>query len=694
MSNNIQKLRNIALIAPGGSGKTSLAEAMLFTAKATERLGSVEKGNSVLDYEPEEARRHMSISAAFHPYSWKECEVTLIDTPGDDNFLSETIIALQGADGVILVIDGAEGLKFQTEKILGYANKYGLPYIGFVSKMDKEHASFEKVIEELNNMLNLKAVPVCLPLGEGESFAGIINLLTMEAWVYQKDGSGKFKKGEIPDEYKDKAEEFREKMVEFLAETDDSLLERYLEGEEIKDEEWQKALRKGTLNKAFMLILCGSGTLNIGTHLLLDLVNQCLPSPLDRGAVVGYDPDDSQKEIKRRPDPNEPFSALVIKTISDPFAGRISVFRVFSGQLSADSTVLNATKGHKEKIGQIFALAGKTQRFLQGVTAGQIAAVAKLKDTLTGDTLCDEKNPIVFKAAEPLPPVISFAIEPKSKGDEEKIYSSLVKLSEEDPALRLQRDPQTKELLLSGTGQLHIENTIEKLKRKYNVEVNLKAPKIPYKETIKGKAKAQGKYKKQTGGRGQYGDAWIEIEPLPRGEGFEFVDKIVGGVIPRNYIPAVEKGIRGAMEEGILAGYPVVDVKVTLFDGSYHPVDSSDLAFQIAGSMAFKKAFMEAKPILLEPIMKLTITVPEELMGDVIGDINSRRGKVLGFESKSKYQIITALVPMAEILTYASDLTSITGGRASFTMEFSHYEEVPGPLAEKIIEEAKKAKEQ
>jgi elongation factor G len=694
MSNEVQKLRNVALIAPGGSGKTSLAEAMLFTAKATERLGSVEKGNSVLDYEPEEARRHMSISAAFHPYSWKECEVTLIDTPGDDNFLSETIIALQGADGVILVIDGVEGVKFQTEKILGYANKYGLPCIGFISKMDKEHASFEKVVEELNNTLNLKAVPVCLPLGEGENFEGIINLLTMEAWIYQKDTSGKFKKGEIPDEYKDKAAEFREKMVEFLAETDDSLLERYLEGEEIKDEEWQKALRKGTLNKAFMPILCGSGTLNIGTQLLLDLINHCLPSPLDRGAVVGYDPDDPQKEIKRRPDPNEPFSALVIKTISDPFAGRISVFRVFSGQLRADKTVLNATKGHKEKIGQIFALAGKTQRFLQGVTAGQIAAVAKLKDTLTGDTLCDEKNPIVFKAAEPLPPVISFAIEPKSKGDEEKIHSSLVKLSEEDPALRLQRDPQTKELLLSGTGQLHIENTIEKLKRKYNVEVNLKAPKIPYKETIKGKAKAQGKYKKQTGGRGQYGDAWIEIEPLPRGEGFEFVDKIVGGVIPRNYIPAVEKGIRGAMAEGILAGYPVVDVKVTLFDGSYHPVDSSDLAFQIAGSMAFKKAFMEAKPILLEPIMKLTITVPEELMGDVIGDINSRRGKVLGFESKSKYQIITALVPMAEILTYASDLTSITGGRASFTMEFSHYEEVPGPLAEKIIEEAKKAKEQ
>jgi len=692
MSNDVGRIRNVALIAPGGAGKTSLAEAMLFTAKATERLGNVEKGTSVLDYEPEEIRRHMTISAAFHHYEWDNHWVNIIDTPGDDNFLSETIIALQGADGAILVVDAVEGIKFQTEKILGYANRYNLPCIIFISKLDKEHANFEKVIEELTNSLNIKGVPICLPLGEGEAFEGIINLLTMQAWIYQKDGSGKFSKKEIPDAYKDKAEEFREKMIEYLAETDDALLERYLEGEEIKDEEWQKALHEGTIKKLFIPVACGSGPLNIGTQLVMNLINHCLPSPKERGAIIGFHPD-SKAEVKRKPDLEEPFSALVIKTISDPFAGRITVFRVFSGKLHSDSSILNSTKGFKERVGQLFVLAGKTQRLLQEVKTGDIAAVAKLKETLTNDTLCDEKSPIVFKVAEPLPPVISFAIEPKSKGDEEKIYSSLVKLSEEDPALRLERDPQTKELILSGTGQLHIENTIEKLKRKYGVEVTLKSPKIPYKETIKGKAKAQGKYKKQTGGRGQYGDAWIEIEPLPRGEGFEFVDKIVGGVIPRNYIPAVEKGIKGAMAEGILAGYPVVDVRVHLVDGSYHPVDSSDMAFQIAGSMAFKKAFVEAKPILLEPIMKLTITVPDELMGDVIGDINSRRGKVLGFEAKSKYQIITALVPMAEILTYASDLTSITGGRASFTMEFSHYEEVPAPLAEKIIEEAKKEKE-
>ncbi|MDL1969796.1 MAG: elongation factor G [Candidatus Desulfofervidaceae bacterium] len=692
MSNDVGRIRNVALIAPGGSGKTSLAEAMLFTTKATERLGSVEKGTSVLDYEPEEIRRHMSISAAFHHYEWNNHWVNIIDTPGDDNFLSDTIIALQGADGAILVVDAVEGVKFQTEKILGYANRYGLPCLIFVSKLDKEHANFEGVIEELSNSLNIKTVPVCLPLGNGEAFEGIINLLSMQAWIYQKDGSGKFTKKEIPEAYKDKAEEFREKMVEYLAETDDALLERYLEGEEIKDEEWQQALHQGTVKRLFIPVVCGSGLLNIGIQLLLDLVNHCLPSPKERGPVVGIHPD-TKEEVKRKPNPDEPFSALVIKTISDPFAGRITVFRVFSGTLRSDTTILNSTKGFKEKVGQLFALAGKTQRLLQEVKVGDIAAVAKLKETLTNDTLCDEKSPIVFKAAEPLPSVISFAIEPKSKGDEEKIYSSLVKLAEEDPALRLERDSQTKELILSGTGQLHIENTIEKLKRKYGVEVTLKSPKIPYKETIKGKAKAQGKYKKQTGGRGQYGDAWIEIEPLPRGEGFEFVDKIVGGVIPRNYIPAVEKGIKGAMAEGILAGYPVVDVRVYLVDGSYHPVDSSDMAFQIAGSMAFKKAFMEAKPILLEPVMKLAITVPDELMGDVIGDINSRRGKVLGFEAKSKYQVITALVPMAEILTYASDLTSITGGKAFFTMEFSHYEEVPAPLAEKIVEKAKKEKE-
>jgi len=693
MTNEIKNIRNVVFIAASGAGKTSLAEAMLFTAKATERLGSVDKGTSVLDYEPEEIKRHITISAAFHRCEWNNCHINIIDTPGDGNFISETLIASQGADSAIIVVDAVEGVKFQTERLFNYIQKNDLPHLIFISKIDKEHATFEKTLEDISSSLNIKAVPLCLPIGEGNGFEGIVNLLTLKALIYAKDGSGKFSYKEIPDVLKHKVEAFREKMIEFLAETDDILLEKYLEGEEIKDEEWQKALHEGTLKRMFSPVICGSGTLNIGANILLDLITQCLPSPSERGPIRGFHPN-TKEEIKRKPNPSDSFSALVIKTIFDPFAGRINIFRVFSGTLKSDSTVLNTTKGYKEKIGQLFSLAGKTQRLLQEVKAGDIAAVAKLKETLTGDTLSDDKSPIIIKAVDPLPPVISFAIKPKGKADEEKIFSSLMRLAEEDPALRLERDPQTKELLISGTGQLHIENTIEKLKRKFGVEVVLKSPKIPYKETIKGKAKAQGKYKKQTGGRGQYGDAWIEIEPLPRGGGFEFVDKIVGGVIPKNYIPAVEKGIKGAMTEGILAGFPVVDVRVYLVDGSYHPVDSSDLAFQIAGSLAFKKAFMQAKPILLEPIMKLTITVPDEFMGDVIGDLNGRRGKVLGMEAKSKYQVITALVPMAEVLTYASDLTSITGGRGFFTIEFSHYEEVPPALAERIIQQAKEGKEE
>ncbi len=693
MNNKGDSIRNVALIAHEDTGKTTLAEAMLFTAKATERIGSVDQGTSVLDYEPEEIKRHMTISSAFHHYVWADCKINIIDTPGNENFLSDTIIAIQGADGAIMVIDATEGIRFQTEEIFSYIDKFKLPLIVFISKMDKEEANFFNTLKEISETLSKKMMPICLPIGAGDKFSGIINLLTLEALVYKKDGSGRFSKGKIPDELKEMAKEYSEKLMENLAETDDALLEKYLEGEEIKEDQWLMALRKASINRNIMPVLCGSGKENIGVNLLLNMINHCLPSPLERGEVIGHRPHTDQS-IKCKPSIDEPFSALVIKTISDPFAGRINVFRVFSGRLASNTTILNATKGYKEKIGQLFSLAGKSQRMLEEVSAGDIAAVAKLKATLTGDTLCDEKNPVVFSSISPLPPVISFAIEPLSKGDEEKIYASLVKLSEEDPSLKLERDPQTKELIVSGTGRLHLENTIEKLRRKYGVEVNIKKPKIPYKETIKAKAKAQGKYKKQTGGRGQYGDAWIEIEPLPRGGGFEFVDRIVGGVIPKNYIPAVEKGIVEAMQTGVLAGFPVVDVRVYLVDGSYHPVDSSDIAFKIAGSMAFKKAFMNAKPVLLEPIMKLNITVPDEWLGNVIGDLNGRRGKVLGVDARSKYQIIKALVPMAEVLTYASDLISITGGNGSFNMEFSHYEEVPPQLAEKIIEQARQEKEE
>lgn len=688
MDEKLTFIRNIALIAHESAGKTTLAEAMLFSAKATERLGNVDQGTSILDYEPEEIKRRMTISSAFHHYTWADHKVNIIDTPGNDNFLSDTIITLQGADGAIVVIDATEGMKFQTEEIFSFVDKFKLPFLIFVSKMDKEKANFYEVLKEMNEILNKKMTPICLPIGAGSNFCGIINLLTLEAWTYQKDGSGKFSKVQISADLKEKTEKYTENLMENLAEVDDTLLEKYLEGKKIEHGEWLKALHQGSIDRTIVPIICGSGKENIGIHLLLDMVNHCLPSPIEKAGAEGHHPHTNQA-IKYKPDINEPLSALVIKTISDPFAGRINIFRVFSGKLSSNSTILNATKGYREKVGQLFAPAGKSQRILEEVKAGDIAAVAKLKATLTGDTLCDEKNPILFSSITPFPPIISFAIEPASAGDEEKIYASLVKLSEEDPALKLERNIQTKELIASGTGRSHLENTIEKLKRKYGVEVNIEKPKVPYKETIKGKARAQGKYKKQTGGRGQYGDAWIEIEPLPRGSGFEFIDRIVGGVIPKNYIPAVEKGIVEAMQAGVLAGFPVIDLKVHLVDGSYHPVDSSDIAFKIAGSMAFKKGFMKAKPILLEPIMKLIITVPEEWMGNVIGDLNGRRGKVLGVDARAKYQIIKALVPMAEVLTYASDLVSITGGNSSFNIEFSHYEEVPVPLAEKIVEQAK-----
>ncbi len=693
MDEKLAFIRNIALIGHESAGKTTLAEAMLFTTKAAERLGDVDQGTSILDYEPEEIKRHMTISSAFHHYMWADHKINIIDTPGNNNFLSDTIITLQGADGATLVIDATEGVKFQTEQILSFVDKFKLPLLIFVSKMDKQEADFYGTLKEMNETLNKKMIPICLPIGTGTNFCGIINLLTLEAWTYQKDGSGKFSKVQIPGNLKEKTEKYTENFMENLAEVDDTLLEKYLEGKKIGTGEWLKALHQGSIDRSIVPIICGSGKENIGIQLLLDMINHCLPSPLEKGEAESHHPHTNQA-IKYKPNINEPFSALVIKTISDPFAGRINIFRVFSGHLTSNSTILNATKGYREKVGQLFAPAGKSQRILEEVKAGDIAAVAKLKATLTGDTLCDEKKPIVFSSIAPFPPIISFAIEPISKGDEEKIYASLVKLSEEDPALRLERNTQTKELIASGTGRLHLENAIEKLKRKYGVEVNIEKPKVPYKETIKGKAKAQGKYKKQTGGRGQYGDAWIEVEPLPHGSGFEFVDRIVGGVIPKNYIPAVEKGIIEAMQAGVLAGFPVIDLKIYLVDGSYHPVDSSDIAFKIAGSMAFKKAFMQANPILLEPIMKLIITVPEEWMGNVIGDLNGRRGKVLGVDTRAKYQIIKTLVPMAEVLTYASDLVSITGGNGSFNIEFSHYEEVPAQLAEKIIAQSKQKKEE
>ena len=684
MDSKVSMFRNVALIAHAGSGATSLAEAMLFASGATNRLGRVDDGSAVMDYEPEELKRHTSISSSFHHFNWKRHRVNLIDTPGDDNFLSDTKMSLQAADGAVVVLDAVDGVKAPTEKVWGFADELKLPRVLFVNRLDRERADYEGVVKEVRDIFKAKVVPVCLPIGAEAGFRGVIDLLRMKALLYAADGSGKFKEEEIPAELAEAAEAAREELIEYAAEGDDALLERYLEGEKLSDLEINQGLRSGTLKGALMPLACGAGLKNMGVHPLLDMVVNLLPSPLEGHAPKAVELRSGQpKEVQR--DPAGPFSALVFKTVSDPYAGRLSIFVVESGKVAADSTIYNSTKETRERLGQLFVLEGKGQSPVEEATVGDIIAVAKLKETATGDTLCDEKAQVKFEPVQPLPALISFAVAAKVRGEEDKVFAGFSKLLEEDPTLRLHRDPQTGEMILSGMGQVHIDATIDKLRRKFGVDVTLKQPRVPYKETIKGKARVQGKFKRQTGGRGQYGDTWLELEPQPRGAGFEFVDKIVGGVVPRQYIPAVEKGIVEAMGEGVMAGYPVVDVRVSLVDGSYHEVDSSEMAFKIAGSMGFKKGFMEANPVLLEPIMKVVVSVPDEFMGDVIGDLNSRRGRVLGMEARGKVQHVTAQVPMAEMLSYQPDLTSMTGGRGSFTMEFSHYEELPAHLAEKVI---------
>ncbi|MBW1975672.1 MAG: elongation factor G [Deltaproteobacteria bacterium] len=691
MKDDLSKVRTFALVAHTGAGKTSLGEAMLFTAGATTRLNKVDQGNSVLDFEPEEVKRKITISSAFYTFEWNKYTFNLIDTPGDFNFIAETQTALHGADGVIVLVDAVDGVKVQTEKVWEISDALEHPRFIFVSKVDRERADFQKTVEDIQSNFGDICVPFLIPIGSGEDFKGVVDVLHGYGYAYPQEETGKFDKIDVPDDLADLVEQYKEQIVERVAEADDALLEKYLEGEELSPEEIENGIRKAVASHKLVPIACGSGVANKGIAQFLDMIVRYFPSPVDRGPRKGIDAEGN--EVERQPSPDEPLSALVVKTLSDPYAGRLTIMRVFSGTIAPDSTVYNASKKTKERFGNLLVLQGKVQKQVKSAGPGSIVAVAKLKETATGDTLCDEKNPITYRML-PLPPVVySLAVEPKSRGDEEKIFSSLARLMEEDMALKLERNDETKEMILSGMGEIHIEATVEKLQRKFGVEVNLRLPKVPYKETIKGKARVQGKYKKQTGGRGQYGDCWIEMEPLPRGEGFQFVDKIVGGVIPKQFIPAVEKGIVEAAQEGVLAGYPVVDFKVDLVDGSYHSVDSSELAFKIAGSMAFKKAAAEAKPTLLEPIMYMEITVPDDCMGDVIGDLNGRRGKVLGMESKGKKQIIKAYVPLAEVLRYAPDLRSMTAGRGMFTMRFDHYEEVPAQLQEKIIEQAKAEKE-
>lgn len=691
MERKTEQLKDIALIAHVGSGKTSLAEAMLFNGKSTNRLGNVDDGSSNLDFEPEEIKRKITISSAFHHSSWKKHYINIIDTPGDDNFLSDTKFALQAADGSIVVVDATAGVKIGTEKVWAFADEQNLPRIIYINKMDRERADFFKVVDEISSTLGVNATPVYLPIGAEDKFQGLVDVIKMKAFIFSKDGSGKFEDAEIPGDMADTVTEWREKIIENIVEANDELMEKYLEGEELDSKDIELTLMQGIKNGTLAPIVCGSAKLNIGVPQLMDLIVQGMPSPSERGSFEGEKPG-SDEVVQMKPADDEPFSALVFKTVADPFAGKLSILRVISGTLTPDMTLYNVNKESKEKFGQIFLVEGKKQQPTDSAIPGDIIAFAKLKDTETGDSMCIENNPVTFKALEPLPSVISYAVEAKTKGSEDKVFSSLARLLEEDPTLRLDRDQTTAEIILSGTGQIHLETTCEKLNRKFGVEVNLKPVKVPYRETIKKTAKGViYRHKKQSGGRGQFAEVHFDISPLEAGNGFEFEEALVGMNVPRNFVPAVEKGLNEAIQSGVLAGYPVVDLKVRFYDGKSHDVDSSEMAFKIAASMCFKKGVQEASPVLLEPIMKLEIIAPEENMGDVMGDLNGRRGRVLGMDSEGKYQVIKAQAPMSEVLRYALDLNSITAGRGTFQMEHSHYDELPAQLAEKVVAEVKES---
>jgi elongation factor G len=685
-----ETLRNVALVAHGGAGKTSLAEIMINNAGLTTRIGRVEDGNTVMDFEPEELKRQASLSSGFCQLPWKKHTISLIDTPGDQNFISDAKLCMQASEVALILVDAVDGVKVQTEQVTEFAADYAMPCAIFINKLDRERADFRRTLDDAAQCLSPKPIIVQLPIGAEAEFNGIVDLLGMKAYTYDDDGNAK--EIDIPADMQDEVDTERETLIENIAEADDELIERYLEGETITNQELRDTLKKGILSRTFAPVLCGSATHNIGVDLLMDFMVGCLPSPLEMNPKKGSNPANDEA-IERAPDPDAPFSAFVFKTVADPYAGRLTIFKVVSGKLGGDGNFYNATKETRERFNQLLTISGKEQKPAKEAGPGSIVAVAKLKETKTGDTLCDEANKIIYPCAEPMPILISFALESKASGDEDKIYISLTKLLEEDTALKLERNAETKEILLSGLGQVHIESTIEKLKRKYNVDVLLKTPKIPYRETIKKKVRVQGKHKKQSGGHGQYGDCWIVMEPLPRGGGFEFVDAIVGGVIPKQYIPAVEKGIVEACQKGTLIGAPCVDFKATVDFGSYHAVDSSEMAFKVAGSLAYKKACEEANPVLLEPIMAVTVTTPDEYMGDIMGDLNSRRGRVLGMDSAGKNQVINAEVPLAEFQTYAPDLRSMTGGRGMYSMEFLRYDEVPAQIATKVIEQIKAERE-
>ena len=682
-------VRNVALIGHGHSGKTTLAAGFLFTAGATNRLTRVDEGTTITDFDDEEIQRKITISTSLAVAEWSKKKINLIDTPGFNIFINDTKAALRAADCALVVVDGVAGVEVQTEKVWSFADEFELPRAIVINKLDRERSDFNRALASVHELFGRTAIPIQLPIGSEKDFKGVVDLVRMKAYTYTNDGDGKGKEGDIPAELSGAAQKAHEALIEMVAEGNDALMEEFFDKGTLAPEQILTGLRQATRERRLYPVLCASGLRNIAADLLLNFTVENFSAFTEHEPVAGTA---NGQEVQRAIKDSEPVSAFVFKTIADPFAGRVTYFKVISGIVKNDANLVNARTGGGERLAHIGLLMGKTIQPVTEIHAGDIGAVAKLKETLTGDTLCDKSSIISYPPVSLPEPSIAFAISAKSRQDEDRLGNAVQRILEEDQSLRFYRDPQTKEFLLAGSGQQHVEVIVSRLKKRYGVDVELKAPKIPYRETIRGKADVQGRHKKQTGGHGQFGDCWIRMEPLPRGGKFEFANEVFGGAIPRNFIPAVEKGIVEAAANGFLAGYPVVDFKVTVYDGSYHDVDSSEMAFKLAARKAFKAAMQQAKPSLLEPVMNVEVQAPVEYAGDLMGDLNGRRGRIQGMDTKGSTQIIRAQVPMADMLNYQNDLISMTQGRASFHMEFDHYDYVPALQAEKIIAAAKAAK--
>ncbi|HPL99587.1 MAG TPA: elongation factor G [Bacillota bacterium] len=682
----LEKTRNIGIMAHIDAGKTTTTERVLYYTGKTYKLGEVHEGTATMDWMEQEQERGITITSAATTAEWKDHKINIIDTPGHVDFTVEVERSLRVLDGAVAVFCAKGGVEPQSETVWRQADKYNVPRIAYINKMDIMGADFYRVVEMMKERLGANAVPIQLPIGSEDRFVGIVDLIGMKAHIYKDDLGKNMEVGEIPSDMMDKAKEYREKLIEAVSEMNEDLMMKYLEGEEPTEQEIKDAIRAGTISVKINPVVCGSSYRNKGVQLMLDAVVDFMPSPIDIPPIEGTTVDGEEK-IVRHSDDKEPFSALAFKIMVDSYVGKLAFFRVYSGMVEAGSYVYNSTKGKRERIGRIVQLHANHREEIKEVYTGDIAAIVGLKDTTTGDTLCDEENAVILESMDFPEPVINVAIEPKTKAGQDKMGIALQKLAEEDPTFRTYTDAETGQTIIAGMGELHLDIIVDRMMREYKVEANVGKPQVAYKETIRKKVQVEGKFVRQSGGKGQYGHVWLEIEPKEPGTGFEFVNKIVGGVIPKEYIPAVQRGVEEATMNGVLGGYPVLDVKVTLYDGSYHEVDSSEMAFKIAGSMAFKDGMKKADPVLLEPIMRVEVTVPEEYMGDVLGDINSRRGKIEGMEARSGAQVIRGFVPLSEMFGYATDLRSRTQGRAVYSMETDHFEEVPKSIAEKILGE-------